>query len=168
MIKIRAESATDSAAIERVVRAAFPGDGEARLVAALRKAGKLRASLVAEVTGQIVGHLALSNVTLEPPTLVIDLVGLAPVAVQPEWQRQGIGSKLIESALRSCRELGIEAVVVLGEPAFYGRFGFRRASDFGLANVYGVDDPFMVIELQPNALAGVAATVRYASEFDQL
>lgn len=168
MIEIRPETAGDAAAIDLVVSAAFPTDGEARLVAALRSTGKLRVSLVAIREEQIVGHAALSNVSLDPPCSTADVVGLAPVAVAPEFQRQGIGSELVKRSLTTARELGVSAIVVLGEPEFYSRFGFRRASDLGLQNEYGVHDPFMVAELQPESLAGICALARYAEEFGAL
>jgi putative acetyltransferase len=165
---IRTETIQDIQAIDRVVVSAFPTNAEAALVHALRTAGKLRVSLVAEQSGRVVGHVAFSPVTLEPPHRSIHLLGLAPLAVLPEFQRQGIGSELIERGLEACRNLKIDSVVVLGHPEFYGRFGFRPASGFGLRNEYGAGDAFMAIELQMSCFAGVNALVKYAPQFADL
>ena len=167
-MKIRTETARDIEAIERVVASAFPTNAEAALVNALRAARKLRVSLIAERAGSVVGHVALSPVTLEPPHRSISLLGLAPVAVLPEFQRQGIGSALIEHGLEACRNLKIDGVVVLGEPAFYGRFGFRSASGFGLSNEYSAGDAFMALELQMSCFAGINALAQYAPQFADL
>src|SRR4028119_2040745 len=87
----------------------------------------------------------------------IRVVGLAPIGVLPEYQGQGIGSRLIRVGLEACREAAYDAVVVLGEPGYYFRFGFERASGHGLGNEYGVDDYFMVAELRSEVLDGAGA-----------
>jgi len=87
--------------------------------------------------------------------------------VPPEFQRQGIGSKLIREGLERCRQAGYDAVVVLGDPAYYSRFGFVRAADFGLQNEYGVHDEFMVLPLRRGALDGVSGMVTYLPEFSE-
>lgn len=126
-------------------------------------------SYVAFLEQQIVGHVLFSPVTLTPePTEPLPGLGLAPVAVLPGHQRKGIGSQLIEAGLSECRRLGIPYVVVLGEPVFYHRFGFKKASDRGLDNEYGVDGPFMAIELIPGSLDGVHGLVHYAPAFADL
>ena len=84
---------------------------------------------------------------LDPAKPRLGIVGLAPVGVVPEYQGKGIGSRLIREGLLACREAGYGAAVVLGEPGYYGRFGFGRASERGICNEYGVDEPFMVAEL---------------------
>jgi putative acetyltransferase len=162
---IRAEQTEDRQAIWMVHTAAFPTDGEAQLVDALRAGGKATVSLVAEQDGAIVGHVLFSPVTGASGR---PGVGLAPVAVLPAWQRRGIGSKLIEAGIVACRDAGIGFIVVLGHAGYYPRFGFRKASDFGLANEYDADEEFMVLELQPGALMGERGLVRYAAEFAAL
>jgi putative acetyltransferase len=92
-------------------------------------------------------------------------LGLAPVAVLPKWQRHGIGTALVAEGLNACRHVHCPFVVVLGDPGFYGRFGFQPASRFGLSNEYGVDEPFMALELMPGALDEVEGLLRYGSEF---
>ncbi len=83
----------------------------------------------------------------------------------PEYQKQGIGSRLIREGLKVCRAAGYDAVVVLGPPAYYSRFGFGRASNYSLSNEYNAEEAFRVLELRENALVGVTARVRYSPEF---
>ena len=154
--------------------AAFPSDAEARLVAALQASGNAPVSVVAEVDARVVGHVLFTPVSIQGastpgpggrPACRSACAGLAPLAVRPEFQRRGIGARLVEAGLHACRAAGFGSVVVLGDPRYYRRFGFRRALAHGLGNEYGVDEEFMVLELQPGALAGVFGVVKYGSEF---
>lgn len=167
MVEIRSEKPEDIALVRHVHQQAFHRANEARLVELLRAAGKARLSLVAEQDGQVVAHLLFSPVTLDPARPDLRFVGLAPVGVLPESQKQGIGSRLIREGLKACREAGYEAVVVLGDPAFYSRFGCSCASAYGLGNEYGADEDFMVVELRQGALAGITGTVKYQPEFGE-
>jgi putative acetyltransferase len=161
---VRDELPAHAAQVAAVVEAAFERPDEAGIVAALREARAAVVSLVAQVNaeaGSIIGHVMLSPVTLggssEPRGL-----GLGPLAVAPEFQRTGVGSRLVEAALRRARLLGYSYVVVLGHPPYYPRFGFLPASRFGLSYPAPVPDPvFMAIELVPGALAGSTGVVRY-------
>ena len=169
--KIRPYRAEDAAAVRRVHLRAFGGrEDEARLVELLHAAGAAPVSLVAEdPDGRIVGHALFSPVRLEGRgTDVPKLVGLAPVAVLPEYGGWGIGSRLVREGLETSREAGHVAAVVLGEPGYYSRFGFERAGEKGLGNEYGADEHFMVAELEDGALDGVGGTVRYRQEFREL
>ena len=123
-LAVRAEVAEDAEAIRSVLLAAFPTALEADLVDRLRRDFDSEISLVAEECGKIVGHVMLSRMTAEGDGRQYRALGLAPVAVVPERQRQGVGGALIEQALASARLLGEELVFVLGEPAYYARFGF--------------------------------------------
>lgn len=161
---IRPERPEDSAGADAVHSAAFPTDVEARLVALLRETGQATISLVAEEDGQIVGHVVFSPVTLDSAAALKGL-GLAPVAVLPTHQRKGIGTKLIRAGLAACGTIPIDFVVVLGEPSYYGRFGFSRASAFGVGNESRVDDPFMLIEFHSGCLQGVRGVARYGPAF---
>jgi putative acetyltransferase len=162
--RIRPETPADIAAVREVHLAAFPTDAESRLVDALRASGRAIVSLVAEVRGEVLGHVLLSPVELDPKGPLRG-AGLAPVAVLPGHQRRGIGGALIRAGLARCAALGLDFVVVLGDPGYYGRFGFRRASDLGLGNEYGADEAFGVLELRPGSFGGTRALVRYAPEF---
>ena len=158
----RPEEPRDVAAIQAVHSAAFPTVVEARLVDALRAAGRLTVSLVAEEGGRIVGQVAFSPVTT---AAAADGLGLGPVAVLPEFQRRGIGGGLIRGGLKAAERIRTGFVVVLGEPAYYSRFGFRPAADWGLLDEYGGGPAFQAIELRPGALASTSGLVRYAPEF---
>jgi putative acetyltransferase len=161
---IRRSLAPDRDAIRRIHREAFPTEAEANLVDLLLDRAKAVISLVASEEDALVGHVLFSPVTVEARAELIG-VGLAPVAVLPEWQRRGIGSALIRAGLTACSDAGYRFVVVLGEPAYYQRFGFRRAADFGLENEYGADEDFMVQELRPRGLPASGGLVQYAAEF---
>jgi putative acetyltransferase len=149
--------------------AAFGREGEAALVDQLRGAASMF-SFVAVESEQIVGHICFSPVAIIGECAGDLLVlGLAPVAVLPEYQRQGIGSLLIQHGLEECTRLGFKAVVVLGSPAYYPRFGFIPAKEKGLGCEYPVpDEAFMVSELESGALEGCVGTVKYRSEFNKL
>jgi putative acetyltransferase len=157
----------DEAAIHAVNAQAFPTDAEARLVGALRTQAHEFLSLVAESGDEVVGHIAFSPVTLDGRN--VPVLGLAPMAVRPDLQRQGIGSALVRAGLAACREAGVDAVVVLGHPDFYPRFGFRPASTFGLRCEYEVpDEVYMALELAPGSLSSCAGVVRYHAAFSAL
>jgi putative acetyltransferase len=165
MAVVRPEQPGDVAAIHAVHAASFPTDVEARLVSLLRAAGHLLGSLVAEADGAIVGHVAFSPVSAATGAVG---AGLAPVAVLESHRRQGIAARLIEAGLAACRSAGFGWAVVMGEPAYYSRFGFRAASAFGLSDEYGGGPAFQVVELVPGGLPSAAGLVRYAPEFASL
>lgn len=168
MIEIHPETAGEIPAIHRLNVQAFDNrPNEARLVDSLRAAGKAVISLVAVTEGEVVGHALFSPVTLDPANAGFNGAGLGPVAVSPEFQRQGIGSKLIREGLDRCRQMGFEVVVVLGDHHYYSRFGFKRAGGFGLGNDYNADEHFMALELKEGALREVSGTVKYAPEFNE-
>ncbi|QEL15243.1 GNAT family N-acetyltransferase [Limnoglobus roseus] len=165
MAEVRFERPGDAAAIYAVHSGSFPIDGEARLVDLLRDAGRLSVSLVAEAGGTIVGHVAFSPVTTATGATG---AGLAPLAVVEGHRRRGVAAELVRAGLEACRDAGFGWAVVLGEPAYYGRFGFRPAPDFGLSDEYGGGPAFQAIELLPGSLPTGAGLVRYAPEFASL
>ncbi len=157
---------SDLDAIHRVHAAAFETDAEARLVDALRANGTLIVSLVAEVDGGIAGHIAFSPVTVDGKD--VGGIGLAPVAVLPAHQREGIGGALIRAGIAECERLAYGFVVLLGHPEYYPRFGFVKASSFNLGNEYGADDAFMAYEIKNGAIPAGGGLIRYAAEFGEL
>jgi putative acetyltransferase len=166
---IRPEKSEDIPAIRIVNERAFGGAAEADLVDALRRNGKATISLVAEDDGRVVGHILFSPVTVETGEGELVGVGLAPVAVLPEFQNRGAGSSLIEHGLDRCREAGQPFVVVIGHPHYYPRFGFKPASRFGIKSEYDVaDENFMAMELREGALLNQAGMARYQPEFDEV
>jgi putative acetyltransferase len=165
--EIRAERAGDEDAIRRVHLDAFGGDFEARLVDLLRARGRAVTSLVAVEDGTLAGHIVFSPVTIDGRDTCRAL-GLAPIGVLRRFQRRGIGSRLIREGLNQCSGTGHELVVLVGAPAYYTRFGFQRAKQFGLDNEYGVDEEFMALELRAGALEGIRGLVRYAREFAEV
>ena len=165
---IRAEKENDRDAVYSVNASAFETPFEANLVDALLEQAQPVVSLVAEDNGEVVGHIMFSPVSLsEYPDL--KLMGLAPMAVAPEHQRKGIGSALVRAGLEQCKQLGFAAVVVLGHPEYYPRFGFSPSSRFGIVSEYEVpEDVFMAMELQPGALSGKTGRVKYHAAFSNV
>jgi putative acetyltransferase len=168
---IREEQSDDVAAIRRVILEAFDGPAEADLVDKLRANGKFALSLVAELDGQVVGHILFTEVAIEdaePSEPCPRALGLAPLAVLSEFQRKGVGSALMRRSLERCREMGHDAIVVVGHPEYYPKFGFLPASRYGLRCEYDVpEDVFMALELRAGALQGIEGLVRYQTEFGE-
>ena len=163
-LSIRPETPDDLEAIQTVHRLAFDGDEEARLVDALRAEGYARASLVAEAEGRVIGHIMFSDLPILTPDATIPALSLAPLAVIPENQRQGVGSALVREGLQFCRTHGHRIVVVLGHPEFYPRFGFSSQLAARLKSPYS-GEAFMAMELVTGALGGVEGEVCYPPPF---
>ena len=162
-MNVRPEAPPDREAIRGVHEEAFPTSSEARLVDALREAGHLWLSLVAEEEEEgVVGHVAFSPVSMAGAK---DGVGLGPVAVQPAFQQRGIGHLLIRKGLAICRRSNRGFVVVLGDPRYYSRFGFTPASDWKLRDEYGGGHAFQALELRPGAIPDGGGLVYYSPEF---
>jgi putative acetyltransferase len=166
MMNIRSERPDDEAGIRYVNDAAFGQTDESRIVDAVRRAGNAAISLVAVDGARVVAHILFTPVAIEPSGSPVSMLGLGPMAVLPEMQRRGIGSKLVRAGLDECAGMGCQVVVVVGHPGFYPRFGFRPAGAYGLRCEYPVpDDVFMVAELSEGVLAGRGGLVRYLPEF---
>jgi putative acetyltransferase len=148
-----------------VHEAAFGRPGEAKLVARLRQAARPCVSLVAERAGRVIGHVFFSPVALGD----VRAGGLAPVGVLPDEQGGGAGGALIQAGIEASRALGWELLVVLGNPAYYGRFGFVLAAPHGLHyESHAFDAAFQVRELAGGALARSRGWVRYHPAFAEL
>lgn len=171
MVHIRKEKAEDIEAIRGVVERAFDGTDEVILVDRLREAGKATISLVATEDSRVIGHILFSPVTLESTGDAISdtplaAIGLAPLAVLPEFQNHGVGSFLTNAGLEECRKAGYQCVVVLGHPHYYPRFGFVPSVRYHIKSEFDVsDETFMVLELTENALDNRAGIVKYQPEF---
>ena len=167
MIEIREERPGDQEAIRLVNEAAFGQASEADIVDKLRVAREDFLSFVAIDQGTIVGHVLFTPVSIEKSG--VKGMGLAPLAVLPERQRQGVGSLLTRHGLEQLRSAGCPFVVVLGHPDYYPRFGFEPASRFGLSCQWpGVpDEAFMVAVFDETALPPGGGVARYRDEFDE-
>jgi putative acetyltransferase len=168
MVIIRLERPDDSFQIRHVNQLAFGQPAEADLVDRLRGACGEALSLVADDDGAIVGHILFTPVAVEGrPGLGM---GLAPMAVLPGRQRQGIGSQLVRRGLASLRERRCPFVVVVGHPEYYPRFGFEPASKHGFLSQWeGIPDAvFMVLVLDAHAMAGASGVARYRDEFNEV
>ena len=164
MPEIRVEQFSDADGIRTLNRQAFEGEAEAKLVDLLREHGRNIVSLVAVNQGQVVGQVLFTEVSVTPSTSFKG-VGLAPLAVLPSFQNCGIGTELGHKGLALCRDLGYDYALVLGHTNYYPRFGFKKASDFGIGNDYNVDDPFMALEFKPGVLGSFKGVAHYAPEF---
>jgi len=143
-MRIRTEEEKDWLAVYAVNAAAFETEAEARLVDALRQQARPIVSLVAENDEAVVGHIMFSPVSLTGHA-DMKIMGLGPMAVAPKHQRKGIGSALVPYGLERCRQLGVGAVVVLGHPEYYPRFGFAPSSRFGIGCEYEVPEEVFMI-----------------------
>lgn len=162
MIDIRDERPGDVHAIREVNRLAFARDDEGRIVDALRANGAATPSLVAVDDTVVVGHIMFSPVFVGE----VQGAGLAPIAVTPGYQRQGIGSRLVEVGIERLRNAGCPFVVVLGHPEFYPRIGFRPADGYGLTCEWDVPAEAFMVKLLHSALGNqLHGLARYRGEF---
>jgi len=168
VITIREEAPDDRAAVRAVNTGAFSRRNEADLVECLHEADAAVVALVALRDTSVVGHILFSPVAVASSASK-RLLGLAPLAITPVFQRQGIGHQLVREGLRRCAAADYDAVVVLGQPEYYSRFGFGPASAFGLRCEYDVPaEAFMALELQARSLSGLSGVVRYHPLFNSV
>ena len=166
MLTIRPEKPEDIDSIGYVNEQAFGRKNEAELVEKLRKRGVLTISLVTVEEGEVVGHIAFSPVAIESESSGFEALTLAPIAVLPGCQRQGIGGRLVRAGLEECRRLGHEIIVLVGHADYYPRFGFVPARSRGIECEFEVpEEAWMILELREGALAGRRGTVRFQPEF---
>jgi putative acetyltransferase len=167
--EIRKESPSERARVDDIHVAAFGRTDEARLVRSLRAKAQPQLSLVAAHDGELVGHVFFSPVEIVDPGPSTPSAGLAPLAVAPEKQGWGVGSALVRAGLRDCISLGWQAVFLLGDPAYYSRFGFSLAARVGLRYESEAFDPaFQVLELVPGALLECSGWVQYDEAFSEV
>jgi putative acetyltransferase len=168
MTTIRVEEAQDIAQVRAVNEQAFEQPAEANVVDKLRKSCEDYLSLVAE-DDEVVGHIFFTPAVVDSPGCRVVGMGLAPLAVVPERQRQGIGSALTRRGLEILRERGCPFVIVLGRVEYYPRFGFERASAHGLTCQWEEvpDEAFMVLVFDADAMEGVSGVAAYRDEFNE-
>lgn len=172
-MNIRQEMSQDYAAVFDLIRIAFASEPhsdhqEHHLVDRLRKSKDFipELSFIAEIDGQIIGYLLLSKIQIISDSTTIDVLALAPVAVHPHYQKHGIGSSLIRHAHRKAQALGFDTIIVLGHEAYYPRFGYKKAKDYGIILPFDVpEENCMVLGLTENALNNKSGTVVYPKEF---
>lgn len=164
---IRVEIGIDAPGIDALLRRSFNGSDEAELVNALREDGQITLGLVAtDDEGQIVGYVAFSPVSIEGEDL--QWVGLAPLAVDEAYRGQGIGRQLVYDGLDSLNEFGYAAVVTLGDPALYGKLGFKAAARYDLHCRWpDCEAAFQIHPLADDALNGVHGLVEYGDHFNR-
>lgn len=172
---IRKETPEDYTRVVEMTEKAFDtmpfSDGtEGKLVEKLRKAETFisELSLVAELNNQVVGHILFTPILIDNGQELFESLALAPVSVLPEYQNQGIGSKLINEGHKIARKLGFDSVIVLGHPEYYPKFGYKPASTWGIKATFDLPDnnAFMALELTHGALNKVSGKVKFPSEFD--
>ncbi|UCH20821.1 MAG: N-acetyltransferase [Deltaproteobacteria bacterium] len=169
---IRKEQPVDVEKIRQLNLRAFETGLEAKLVDTLRQSGIPLISLVAEEKGKLIGHILFSPVSIDENISTPAIAGLAPMAVLPNWQKRGVGSRLVEEGLRHCKNYGYAAVVVLGHSDYYPRFGFVPSVRYGIKSEYDVpDNVFMIKELENdslNSLKGLSGIIRYHHAFKDI
>lgn len=168
-IVIRSETDKYYDSIYQIHSKAFNHVNEAKLINSLRKTPdyKPELSLIASINNEPIGHVLFYPLNIETENGSIATLGLVPLAVKPEFQKQGIGSKLVEKGLKIAGELGFKSIFVVGDPEFYGRFGFKLVN--GISNNIGEPpDHFMYIELEKDSLANVKGALIYLEVFKEL
>jgi predicted N-acetyltransferase YhbS len=172
-VTIRPETPADYARVFEITEAAFrdlpiSDHTEQHLVNRLRTSTAFipELSLVAELDGEVVGHILFTRAAIVGPDRTWESLTLAPVSVAPPYQRHGIGGQLIRAGIEIACELGFDNINLVGHAEYYPRFGFVRASLYGVRCAFDVpDDVSMLLELKPGALDGVSGMIRYAPEF---
>jgi len=166
-ITVRPESAEDIRAIDVVHISAFGGEAEARLVSALRESSgyNRELSLVAELGGRIVGHVLLTRVPLRRDGAEKQVLALGPMSVVPSQSHRGIGSELINASIKLAADKGYGAIIVLGHPEYYKRFGFTTARDKQVScNLPAPEEALTLVEVVAGSLAG-GGHVEYPEPF---
>lgn len=168
MITIREERGEDAQAVREVYLQAFGQDLEADLVDQLRQRGDDLLPLVAVMEGRIVGHILFSPAVIEKRKQTVRGMALAPMAVLPEYQRQGIGSQLVQAGIEALKQVDCPFIILVGHPTYYPRFGFEPASRYKIRSEWAVPgDAFMVLVLDEQQKDGLSGVAKYRPEFSE-
>ncbi len=168
-MKIREEELTDTEAIWNINVDAFETEAEANLVNVLRDSDCTFISLVAETDNKAVGHILFTPVELTGNKNKLKIIGLAPMAVLQKYQNKGVGSKLVKTGIEYCKSKGYDAIVVLGHPDYYPKFGFVPSATYGIKSEYEVPvEAFMILELVPNSLKDHQGIIKYHELFNSV
>ena len=170
-IILRQETANDYSEVFDVNRIAFQQENEAKLVDALRNNLSVfipALSIVAAVNNKIVGHILFTKISIKDDKgNIYESLGLAPMAVRPEFQKSGIGGQLIRKGLQVAEDLGFKSVIVLGHEHYYPKFGFKPAVEWNIKAPFKVSsNVFLAVELIENGLQNISGTVTYPKEFE--
>ena len=165
MIRIAPEDHGQRGQVLAVNIAAFGGEEEAGIVERLTQDELVSASLVALSETRVIGHILFSELPVDVDGKAKAVVALAPLAVEPAFQNQGVGTRLVEDGLAAMRKSGRAAVIVLGHPRYHKRFGFASEAVAHIVSPFTGNDAFMGLELIPGALKGSAGTCRYPAAF---
>lgn len=165
---IREEQSGDAPEIRKVNEQAFGQPQEADIVDSLQRNCSDLLSLVAVTENKIVGHILFSPIEIKSEEITVQGMGLAPMAVLPGFQQQGIGTDLVREGIARLRNQVCPFVIVLGHAEYYPRFGFEPASRYRIQSEWEVpDDVFMILVLNQSAMRGVSGLARYRPEFDE-
>jgi putative acetyltransferase len=166
---VRRYLAADRTFVANLLRAAFKGGAEAKLVARLHAEPAMAFELVAEdAAGVVIGHIAFSRLSAtRAGGRSLEALALAPLAVAPDFQRRGVGSSLVRAGIEVCRTLGVQLLIVLGDPVYYSRFGFTAGAARRLRAPYG-GEAFQALEIEPGALGDSEWAVAYPRAFGEV
>ena len=167
-VLIRNETKQDYNIIRKINDLAFKQENEGKMVDALRKTKDFNhlLSLVAEIKDEIVGHILFYPIKIKNKNEEHTVLSLAPMAVHPKYQNKGIGSKLVKRGLEVAKNTGFGAVIVVGHPKYYPRFGFIPAKNWNIKLPFDVpDDVFLALELKKDSLKNCSGTVEFIKEY---
>jgi putative acetyltransferase len=168
-MEIRQEKQEDINEIRALNERAFGQPQEANIIDKLRSNCEGLLSLVAIENEKIAGHILFSPAVIEGQHGIIKGMGLAPMAVLPEMQRQGTGTQLVKTGIENLKKMQCPFIIVLGHPEYYPRFGFERASLYGIKCQWeGIpDEAFMVLRLDKSTMNPVSGLAKYRDEFNE-
>lgn len=167
-IKIRTERQNDYKEIKKINDLAFGQENEGKMIESLRKTLDYNASLslVAEIKNKIVGHILFYPVKIKNEKEEYIVLSLAPLAVHPQYQNKGVGSKLVKRGIKSAKETNFDIILVVGHPKYYPRFGFKPASNWKIKlPIDAPDDAVLVLELKDNSLNNCSGIVEFPKEY---